>query len=80
MANARLEADKDTPKKQLADVAKLKVHQCRFENLPIPSSSYKNNKLNISHLKYLLLFEICAREICEKFIYKHSEIIEYAKN
>ena len=36
VANARLEADKDTPKKkQLGDVAKLKVHQCRFENLPI---------------------------------------------
>ena len=28
-------------------------------------------------LKHLLLFEICAREICEKFIYKHSETIEY---
>ena len=31
-------------------------------------------------LKHLLLFEICAREICEKFVYKHSETIEYAKN
>ena len=30
--------------------------------------------------EHLLLFEICAREICEKFVYKHSEIIEYAKN
>ena len=30
-------------------------------------------------LKYLLLFELCAREICEKFVYKHSEIIEYVK-
>ena len=28
----------------------------------------------------LLLFEICAREIYEKFIYKHSETIEYVKN
>ena len=31
-------------------------------------------------LKYLLLFEICPREICEKFVYKHSETIEYVKN
>ena len=27
--------------------------------------------------EHLLLFEICAREICEKFVYKHSETIEY---
>ena len=31
-------------------------------------------------LKHLLLFEICARKICEKFIFKHSETIEYVKN
>ena len=31
-------------------------------------------------LKYLLLFEICALEICEKFVYKHSQAIEYDKN
>ena len=31
-------------------------------------------------LKYLLLFEIFARDICEKFVYKHSETIEYLKN
>ena len=31
-------------------------------------------------LKHLLLFEICASEICEKFAYKHSETIEYVKN
>ena len=24
-------------------------------------------------LKHLLLFEICTREICEKFVYRHSE-------
>ena len=30
-------------------------------------------------LKHLLLFEICAREICENFVYKHSETIEYFK-
>ena len=31
-------------------------------------------------LKHLLLFEICAREICEKFVYKHSETMKYVKN
>ena len=25
-------------------------------------------------------FEICARETCEKFVYKHLETIEYVKN
>ena len=28
-------------------------------------------------LKHLLRFEICAREICEKFVYKHLETIKY---
>ena len=31
-------------------------------------------------LKYLLLFEIYARKVCEKLVYKHSETIEYVKN
>ena len=31
-------------------------------------------------LKHFLLFEICAREICEKFVYEHSETIEYIKS
>ena len=31
-------------------------------------------------LKHLLRFEICAREICEKYVYKHSETIERVKN
>ena len=30
-------------------------------------------------LKHLLLFEICACKMCEKFVYKHSETIEYVK-
>ena len=30
-------------------------------------------------LKHLLLFEIRACEICEKFVCKHSETIEYVK-
>ena len=31
-------------------------------------------------LKHLLLFEICAREVYEKFVDKRSETIEYIKN
>ena len=31
-------------------------------------------------LKHFLLSEICARELCEEFVYKHSETIEYVKN
>ena len=31
-------------------------------------------------LKHLLLFEICTRKICEKFVYKHLETLEYVKN
>ena len=36
--------------------------------------------LKIFTLKHLLLFEIRAHEICEKFVYKHSDTIKYAKN
>ena len=31
-------------------------------------------------LKHLLFFELCAREVYEKFIYKYSETIEYHEN
>ena len=31
-------------------------------------------------LKELLVSEICAREICKKFAYKHSGTMEYVKN
>ena len=31
-------------------------------------------------LKHLLLFELWAREICENFVYKNLETIEYVKN
>ena len=31
-------------------------------------------------LRHLLLFETCKPEIAEKFVYKHSETIEYVKN
>ena len=30
--------------------------------------------------KHLLPFEICACEICETFVYKHSETVECVKN
>ena len=56
------------------------MDKCRFENLPISSSSYENNNVEDFILKNLLRFEICAREICEKSVYKHSETIEHVKN
>ena len=31
-------------------------------------------------LKHFLLFEVCARETCENFVYKHSETREYFEN
>ena len=37
-------------------------------------------KKYVEVLKDLLLLEIYAREICEKFVYKHSETPEYVKN
>ena len=30
--------------------------------------------------KHLLLSEICTSEICEKFVYKHSETTDYVEN
>ena len=36
--------------------------------------------INLAALKLLLLFKICAHEMCEKFVYNHSETIEYTKN
>ena len=46
----------------------LKVHWCRFENLPIYVEDFR--------LNHLLRFEICTRETCGKFVYKHSITIE----
>ena len=45
-------------------------------------SLYKNNMSKIKDLmlKHFLLSEICALEICEQFVYKHSETTEYAKD
>ena len=45
-----------------------------FKNLS-RSFTHENN-MSKFHIKYLLRFEIYAREICEKFVYKHSETIE----
>ena len=42
-------------------------------------SIYENNVEDFT-LKHLLLYEICARKICKKFIYKHSETIKLVKN
>ena len=57
---------------------------CQYLRLMFVLSSFssymKMSMLKILHLNNLLLFEICAREICEKFVYKHSETIEYVKN
>ena len=44
------------------------------------SPSYEKRYDEDFTLKNLLLFAICAREICEMFVYKHSETIEYVKN
>ena len=58
----------------------LKVHYCRFENLPISSSSYVfilKQCVEDFTLKHLLIFEICAIEICEKFVYNYLETIEF---
>ena len=35
--------------------------------------------LKISHKNTFLLFEICTREICKKFVYKRSETLEHLK-
>ena len=58
---------------------RLKSHSLKGTLMPISLSSYENNMLKISH-KDTLLFEICARERCEKLVYKHSETTEYVKN
>ena len=36
--------------------------------------------LKFSALQQHVLFELCAPEIYEIFVYKHTETIEYAKN
>ena len=58
----------------------LKAHLCRFADLPVSLSSNEKKNAEDFTLKHLLLFEICARETCEKFVYKHSKPIKYVKN
>ena len=57
----------------------IKVHQYRFENLSISLYFMKKYAEDFT-LKHHLLFEICAYEIYEKLVYKHSDTIEYVKN
>ena len=52
----------------------------RLENPPTYLSSHENISNEDFTLKHLLCFEICAREICKKFVYKHLETTEYVKN
>ena len=52
----------------------------QFGNLPISSSSCEKKYIEDFILKHQLLFEICAHEVCEKFVYKHSETIAFVKN
>ena len=40
---------------------------------------YKNNMLKVLHCN-LLVFEICALDINEVLVYKHTETIEYFQN
>ena len=46
---------------------RLKVHYCRFENLPISSASFENYMFEHFTLKHLLLFEACARTVKSLF-------------
>ena len=40
----------------------------------VSTYSHENNMSKISH------FDICAREICQNFVYKYLETTEYVKN
>ena len=55
----------------------VQVRSTRF-NLPLESFIFE--KFEEMPLKQLLHLEISAREMCEKFVYKHSEKIEYVKS
>ena len=43
-------------------------------------SCFKGKVMQIGKSTNMSLIELCAREICEMFVYKHSETIEYDKN
>ena len=57
----------------------LKAQSCRYKNLAIHSSLYKKQYHTGCTLQHLSIFEICAHQICEMFVYKHTETIEYVK-
>ena len=57
----------------------LKVHKCRCENLAIYLSSYKKQYNTDFTLYHLILFETCAPQMCEIYVNKDTETIEYVK-
>ena len=72
---ASLKVILSNPHEKDFDIDSLKVHRCRFENLPICSCSYKNFAFLI-----LGILELYTRKACEMFVYKRAETIEYVKN
>ena len=70
-------ADKNN---KINDEKRLKVHQCRFENLPICSCLYENNIPENFAFLILGILELYARKVCKMFVYKHTEAIEVVKN
>ena len=49
-------------------------------NLPVSLPSRECKYAKDFTLQHLSLLEICASEICEMFIYKHSETMAYVIN
>ena len=56
----------------------LKGTLMQFENLSIRSNSCKKYPENFAFL-ILRILELFARQVCEIFVYKHTETIEYVK-
>ena len=52
----------------------------KFANISIFISIFVWKYVEDFTLKHFLLFGICALEISEKFVYKHSEAMEYVEN
>ena len=49
-------------------------------NLPVSLPSHECKYARDFTLQHLLLLEVCASEICEMFVYKHSETMAYVIN
>ena len=73
------------------DVRKINLNQATLDSCfkGAPMQTWKSANIFIFigkqyvedfRLKHLLLFDVCAHEICENFVYKHLETIEYVKN